>query len=670
MQVPEEILTEATNAQRAAAQATEDAVRLVAGPGAGKSRVIRDRVVWLAQTVDPDGISVVSFTRASSADLRMDVQRAWQHAGLGEPCPVRVSTLHALALRILRAAGQLSAVYPVSPRVLDSWEMDAIFDSEFGKVSGEGSSVRRRSIRLNHEAFWSTGVWLPPGLPSPEPPISEDERGRLESYYRSRSALYCYVLPSDITRRCLEYLQAMPTEAALPISLTHLIVDEYQDLNPVDLHLINEISQRGVYLFVAGDDDQSVYFFRYALPEGIQLFDQTYTDSALHVMRHCFRCPDEILRPAIGLMEAYAPETRIPKDYIAVPSAATPPVVGEVNRWSFRGHRREADAIAMSCRALIDEEFPAEDIAILLSSRPSLERVILQSLDAAGVAYELTEEERFVDAPLGRAAYALMRYVQDPDDYVALRTLVGIQNGIGVGTCNEIATWALRMRIRYGDILTTAPDDLGTRARGALDTVRAAMEAMGQPASATPILDFAPLIAAGLELMGLGDVATWLDYVAALPERMTLEEVCRFMGSSSPRSAQTVMAEVLERLEIEPEPNDIPRVRVMTLHGSKGLTFDVVFIPGLERDLLPSRRDAPFPGLVQQAARLIYVGMTRARLRVVLSMAQYRMVNGVIERRDPTPFVGNFSGRFESRENGFVADDVVSILEAHAIFDG
>ncbi len=671
MRVPETVRVEATAAQLAASQATEDAVCLVAGPGAGKSRVIRDRVVSLAQSeVDSDGISVVSFTRASSADLRTDIHRAWRRAGLGEPCPVRVSTLHALALRILRAAGQLSAVYAVPPRVLDAWEMDAIFDSEFGEVSGQGSSVRRKSIRLDHEAFWSTGHWLPPGLPAPEPPISSNERGRLDSYYRSRSALYCYVLPSDITRRCLEYLQAMPTETALPVPLTHLIVDEYQDLNPVDLRLINEIYRRGVHLFAAGDDDQIIYFFRYAMPEGIQLFDQTYTESAFHVMRHCFRCPDEVLRPAIGLMEAYAPETRIPKDYVAVPSVATPPVVGGVDRWSFRGHRREADAIATSCRALIDRGFPAAEIAILLSSRPSLERVLLESLDDAGVAYELTDEERFVDTPPGRGAFALMRFAQNPDDYVALRTLIGIQSRVGIGTCNEIATWALRMRIRYGDVLTTPTGGLSTRARRALDTVHDALETLGHPDPAAPVVEVASRVAAALELMGLADAAAWLEFAADLPEGVSIDEACRFMGSPTPRAAQVIMSEVFERLGLRPEPDDAARVRVMTLHGSKGLTFGVVFIPGLERDLLPSRRDAPFPGLVQQAARLLYVGMTRARLRVVLSMAEYRLVNGNNERRDPTPFVGSLSGRFVSRETGLTADDVDAILQARGVFDG
>ena len=104
----------------------------------------------------------------------------------------------------------------------------------------------------------------------------------------------------------------------------------------------------------------------------------------------------------------------------------------------------------------------------------------------------------------------------------------------------------------------------------------------------------------------------------------------------------------------------------MTLHGSKGLTFDVVFIPGLGQGSLPSQRDMPFAGLVQQAARLLFVGMTRARLQVVLSMAAYRMIQGNNEPRQPTIFVGNLSGRFESRDEGLRADEVAAVIEARA----
>jgi DNA helicase-2/ATP-dependent DNA helicase PcrA len=629
--------------------------------------VIRDRVLWLVgRGVPPESISVVSFTRASSSDLGRDVSSAWSEAALAEPCPVRVSTLHALALRILRDAGQLN-IFPVSPRVLDEWEMASIFDCEFGVVSGEGSSRRRESIRLDHEAFWSTGAWLPPGLPAPEPPIADTERAAFEAYYHSRSALYCYLLPSDITRKCLEYLQAMPTSAGLPIPLRHLIVDEYQDLNPVDIDLIREIQQRGAHLFASGDDDQSVYFFRYALPAGIQRFDEYYPRATTHVLQHCFRCPAEILDPALGLMTAHAPDTRIPKEYIAVPSLADPPVVGRVERWYFRGQRREADAIAHSCRGLVDAGIPPEEIAILLSSRRPMEQTIVESLDAVGVPYELGDEDRFADESPGRAGCALLRLVVDPDDYVAIRTLVGIQPGVGGKTTNEIAAWLLASGLRYGDVLSW-PDlgELSVRARTAIEAARSAVEHLETLQPETELTDAMLNLNRSLEtILDESAVAAWHDYAADLPQGITLDETCRLVSAPTPHGVRALMVAVRARLGLPTDDLEPAAVRLMTLHGSKGLTFEVVFIPGLEQGFLPSLHDLPYLGLVQQAARVLYVGITRARLATVLSLVAYRMIQGENVKRQPTPFIGDLSGRFEEpQDDGLAPEAVAAVMEA------
>ncbi len=668
MRVPEDVLSDATRNQRIAAQCPDSVVRLVAGPGSGKSRVIRDRVLWLMeQGITPTNISVASFTRASAADLERDLGMAWSEAGLEPPSPVRVSTLHALALRILRAAGQLNA-FPVSPRVLDAWEMGNIFDTEFQVVSGQRSKTRRKNIRLDQEAFWSTGEWLPPGLPAPDPPISEEERAIFQAFYRSRSSLYCYLLPSDITRRCLEYLQAMPQEVGLPVQVQHLVVDEYQDLNPVDLALIHEIQQRQTILFVAGDDDQSIYFFRYAMPAGIQRFEDTYPQSTSYSLDHCFRCPTEILDPSLALMSAYAPDERIPKDYVSVPSLAAPRVIGRLARWHFRGWRREADAIAISCRGLIDAGMPAAEIAVLLSSRPALERGILQSLDAANVPYELGDQARFSDETGGRAAYSIARLGLDRSDCVALRTIIGVQDGIGPGTCDEIAAWLLSGGGRYDSILSAQDlDALGARAQRAIETALQVIDGLSgfQPDSLLEGLR-EPIEALVRLLTGPEAATSWQRYAEELPGDMTLEELRDLLACGSPRAERTLLNEIRDRLGFVTDHDSDDGIHVMTLHGSKGLTFDVGFIPGLEHGLLPNENDMTYPGLVQQAARVLYVGMTRARLLTVLSLAQYRLIQGRISRREPTLFVGNLSGRFESRDSGLETAEVAAVMDARA----
>ena len=160
--------------QRAAARDVAQQIRLVAGPGTGKSFSIEERVCWLlGQGIQPHGITVVSFTRASSVELRSRIHVYCTVQNQHNVANVRVSTLHSLALRMLKAANLLH--YPADPLVLDSGELENIFDAEFGHANGLGKT-RREEIRREHEAFWSTGQWAPANYIPPNPPITQAER--------------------------------------------------------------------------------------------------------------------------------------------------------------------------------------------------------------------------------------------------------------------------------------------------------------------------------------------------------------------------------------------------------------------------------------------------------------------------------------------------------------
>ncbi len=668
MNIPEDLRAEASAAQSVAAFDPSTRVRLVAGPGAGKSAVIKRRVLWLLRDrgVPPLALKIVSFTNASADDLRADIHQLLRNEGLGDLVPeVQVSTLHSLALAVLRAAGRLST-YAVDPRVLDQWETKNIFDPEFGAYSGEASTTRQQQVRRDHEAFWSTGNFDPAGYPMPDPPISEAERESYLRFYTGRSTLYGCVLPSEINRQCLEYLRSAPADF-LPIQLEHLIVDEYQDLNPVDLELVGEMAARGASLYVAGDDDQSIYFFRYALPRGIQRFaDQGGGD---HRLRHCFRCGEGILGPALSLLAAYATEERIPKDYVAVPSQANPAVNAQTLRWTFRGPRREADAIAESCRELIECGIPAGRIAILLSTtRDGIEQAICESLTAVAVPFEPATASRFCDTNTGRCLAAALRIIASDEDYVALRVLVGVRRGVGPGIGNEIARACTLANMTYRDVLDGGVErtDASARARRVIEATGAQLEELqGLSAESTLAEGSDALLSIVRDSLGEEARIEAVDWLSGLGEDFTLAEVLLAATAASENAYRRVLAEAQVRLGREPdEPLEEPDcVRILTLHRSKGLTVDVAFIPGLEEGLLPSSQAQPFPGLLAEQARLLYVGLTRARLAAVASYSSFRNFRGELQQRTPSRFLDRL-GRFETREGGLTAAELDSIRVA------
>lgn len=663
-----------TPAQIAAAEVTQLAaahdahaqVRVLAGPGTGKSRSIEERVNWLlSMGVAPNDIVAVSFTRAAAKDLEGRIREYGVVHDVEAMGQVRVGTLHSIALRILRAAGLL-AVFPVEPRVLDDWELANIFDPEFGTQCNVTSKRRRADIRRQHEAFWSTGDWNPANYTPPDSPITDQERERFSQFLRFRGQLYSCVLPGEIVRKCVEVSTAGNINLFELLGAQHLVADEYQDLNPSDLEFIDILAREGVTVFVSGDDDQSIYSFRHALPKGIQDFHQKYEDAGFHILNDCFRCTPVVLNSAYSVVTAFPDPDRLPKNVTSLYANAAPPVQGVVYRWRFPNAQIEANAIAASCRDLIAHGLPADQIMILLSSIPSLGQIVSEALVAAGVPTPVLRPTPFADTPGGRLGLAGLRIVGGGNDYVALRTLLGLRVGVGIGTCNSVANAIHVNNLNYSDAFRIAipAGVFSTRQLTAIDSARAVV-AQVDTWTEEDLLGTrrAALRAVIVNNLGEEAAAQWSAQTDPLPDETTLAEAKQYVSAPSEREQRRVFLEIGIRLGLA-EPADAveePTVQLMTMHSSKGLSAQVVFIPGLEEGLLPGPRRAPFPGQVSEAARLLFVSMTRARFACIASYAQYRITQGKLIAQSASRYCQHLGGPFVERQSGLTVDETSQI---------
>ncbi len=332
MPIPPGSLGPAQQAQQNAAQDPAAQVRLVAGPGTGKSCSIEQRVCWLLQQGHvPARIFAISFTRASAKDLKNRINAYCTGLGQNDVVDVNVSTLHSLALRTLRRANLL-AQYPVDPLVLDDWELTNIFDREFGCVANINSKTRREKIREFHEAFWNTGAYNPANYLPANPPITAGESASFLAFHGPTTQTYSCVLAGEIVRQCVQHMQAGNINLVALLGIDQLIVDEFQDLNPIDLDFIRGIVNAGATTFICGDDDQSIYSFRYATPAGIQTFNQTFPATSSHLLDECFRCMPAVLTASTGLMANFSLPQRIPKNLQSLYRYSAPPAPGIVHR--------------------------------------------------------------------------------------------------------------------------------------------------------------------------------------------------------------------------------------------------------------------------------------------------------------------------------------------------
>jgi DNA helicase-2/ATP-dependent DNA helicase PcrA len=659
-------ITAAKANQDAAAHDQSQQVRLVAGPGTGKSSTIEERVRWLlAQGIQPANIYCVSFTRASALDLRQRVYNYCSTNGQPTANQVRVTTLHSLALRILRSAGLLHA-YPVDPLVLDTWELETVFDAEFGHNSGFGKE-RREKIRLEHEAFWGTGQWGPPNYIPPNPPITPGERAQFTAFHGPRTQSYSCVLPGEIVRQCVSHIAAGTLNAAALLNLQELVVDEYQDLNSMDLQLVDSIASQGARLFVAGDDDQSIYSFRYASPAGIQGFTVKYPNSRSHVLSDCFRCTPAVLTTALSLIGANAQPNRILKNTISLYANATPPLSGILHRWQFPSGLGEARAIAESCRDLIASGINPRDILVLISNQRVLLPLFNIEFQNAQVDYEPPRAEGFLDSNAGRFVLAIMRIVCEPNDYIAHRVVLGLRPGVGIATCSAITDAVIANNLNYRSLFyQAAPVGVfKSRAATALNHAQSVCSQIHtwQPIDtlATRLNDITSIIQA---VFDPSDVQSWQAYAGVLPAGMSLQELRDFLWADTDEQQSALLNAVFNRLAIPIPPNGVlpPRVRVMSMHGAKGLSAKIVFIHGLEEDILPGPWRQPYPGLVLEAARLLYVSITRARAACIISYARTRIVHGQFQNHPASRFATQLAGAFLPKASGLNQVEVQDIL--------
>jgi DNA helicase II / ATP-dependent DNA helicase PcrA len=663
MPIPPHAVAAAQAVQHRAAQDPSNAVRLIAGPGTGKSSSIEQRVYWLlTQQVAPRRIFVVSFTRASTRDLRDRVRRYCEAKGQAGAVDVQVSTLHSLALRTLRRAGLLGR-YPADPLVLDDWELTNIFDPEFGENTGINSKRRREQIRYYHEAYWSTGVFLPPNYLPPDPPISDRESTLFLNFHGPTSQVYSCVLPGEIIRQCVHEMDAGHINPVELLQIEHLIVDEFQDLNPMDLNFVDGLVTGGASVFIAGDDDQSIYSFRFANPSGMQTFPARHAGTSSHMLDECFRCMPEVLNTAAWLMLHFGAPHRIPKNLTSLYRHCAPASQGHVHRWRFLNGTTEARAVAQSCAALIQGGLSPADILILLDHQPALSPGISDELTAVNVPFDAGQSDDISDTSAGRLALALLRIVGNGNDYVAHRTVLGVRRGVGVGTTDRIRTAVVHNNLNYRDLFyhPLPPGVFTGRTLAALTSARDVCNQLAQwddaDALAVRAADFQALIN---QAVGADEATAWQQFVATMPQEITLKELRDVLWAANDEQRCAVITAVYERIQQPmPEQNIIPpRVKVLTMHGAKGLSAPVVFIPGLEDQLLPGPRRAAYPGLILEAARLLYVSITRARTTCIASYASRRFINGRTQTHIASRFAAHIGGAFVNRGQALTVPEV------------
>jgi len=568
-----------------------------AGPGTGKTLTLARRIVYLAveKAVPPSEILVLTFTRAAVREIRERIREELRPYGIELP---RISTLHSFALRQLLRNSDVITSLPAPIRIADDWEEDYIIRQDLSHILGIG--LRDVDSKFNQlSADWCT--LTENGQPDP----------RFLGAWREHSSIYGYTMRIQLVYELKKALGQAPA-FKLEQSFKYLLVDEYQDLNPCDLAVIQRLAEQGVEVFAAGDDDQSIYGFRFAYPDGIRSFERDYQPSSLFELKYCKRCDKAIID--IGQFVVRLDPRRIDKPLLPMPNGAQ----GEVRLLWFRDQHEEARTVADVCKFFIANGiYLPKNILILLRSdhQRSFSDIIIEALEKQAIPTTTrTDYVSPLDTNEGRQFLSYLRlYVRQDDDF-AWRTLIEIRdNRIGPVILSHIHELALKQGIRFTDALDRikdSPDCIprwGNRLCSEIGSISRLLDELKE----LNVIDYMSIIKFIAEriITDTGSRQQVLDYLGEITDTYQAETITDLISALSVSMGD-------QEQEIDPE-----KVNILTMHRAKGLTANVVFLIGAEDEYIPGRQIGHEEW---DARRLLYVSLTRAKHTLIITQCQRR----------------------------------------------
>jgi ATP-dependent DNA helicase UvrD/PcrA len=537
-------------------------IRVVAGPGTGKTFAMKRRVARLLEDgVDPSIILPVTFTRVAAEDLHRELV----NMGVRGCDSLNGVTLHSLALRML-LRNHVLAVTARTARPLNHYE-EAPLVADLQNAHGGKRAVGR--LKHAYEAAWSRLQHQEPGhVQSPEDAAFSAD---LVAWLRFHEAM----LIGEVIPQLYEYLRSNPA-APERNEFENILVDEFQDLNRAEQGVIQLLSG-GASVCIVGDDDQSIYSFKHAHPEGIRDWITINVDADDIELIECRRCPTRAVEMANSLI-AHNQMRLVPRQLI--PRPANGPGDVRIIQYSTLGD--EVVGITKLVKDMVDAGIPPGDI-LILAQRGAIGTPIYESLHGHNIPVKSYYSESELDAPDAQRRFALLKLLIDRDDRVALRWLVG--------QCGNNWNSAGYGRVRaHCEASGLSPwQTLEQLSAGSLHI----------PHTGNIVASFKQILAVLDELEQLPDIAGVIDQLFPAGDdtvrdlRDLAVEVLNETGADDPGEWLIRLMEAISKPEVPSEVND---VRIMNLHKSKGLNAPVTIIAGCVEGLLPRQPEKGTPG--------------------------------------------------------------------------
>ncbi len=632
---PAPYLDDLNPAQRAAVEALDGPVLMLAGAGTGKTKALTARIVHLLTTgrARPNEILAVTFTNKAAREMKDRVGRMLGDHIEGMPW---MGTFHSISVKILRRHAELAGLKS-NFTILDTDDQLRLLKQ---LVAAADIDDKRWPARMLAGLIdgWKNRALTPSRVPSAEAGAFNNRGTELYEQYQNRLRTLNAVDFGDLLLHVVTIFQAHPDVLAqYQRWLPYILVDEYQDTNVAQYLWLRLLAQAHRNICCVGDDDQSIYGWRGAEVGNILRFEQDFPGATVIRLEQNYRSTPHILAAASGVIAANA--GRLGKTLWT--EAREGEKVRLIGHWDGEEEARwigeEVDALSKGRRGLPDVGL--DDMAILVRASHQM-RAFEDRFLTIGLPYRVIGGPRFYERLEVRDAMAYFRLAVSPEDDLAFERVVNTpKRGLGDKAQQTIQRLARGngLSLHEGARMLLAEGGIGGKGAGQL---RAFVEGIDRWHALTRQSGRNHIELAEMILDASGYTAMWQqDKTPEAPGRLeNLKELVKALEQFE--NLQGFLEHVALIMDNETE-EAAEKVSIMTLHAAKGLEFPVVFLPGWEDGLFPSQRSMDESGLkgLEEERRLAYVGITRAERLCTISFAANRRVYGQWQSALPSRFI-------------------------------
>lgn len=646
---PTNYLSDLNGVQRLAAENTTGPVMIVAGPGSGKTRVLTYRIAHLIHSGVPAwSILALTFTNKAAREMK---DRIGKIVGEQDVAQLWMGTFHSVFARLLRTEATHLG-YPTNFTIYDTEDSKSLLASII-KEQNLSSDTYKTNVVYNRISQAKNNLLTPaaylkiPEIVQNDAAAGLPKIGELYKLYANRCAQAGAMDFDDLLVKTYALLVSKPEVLEkYQKRFTYVMIDEFQDTNPAQYAIVKLLSQKHRNICVVGDDAQSIYAFRGATIRNILNYETDYPELKTYKLEQNYRSTQRIVAIANEVIAANS--NQINKKIWTDNAEGTMPKLF-VTASDIEEAKLVADSIF---EERLRNHFKNDEFAIMYRTN-SQSRLFEEALRRRNIPYKVYGGTSFYQRKEVKDVMAYLRLVVNPNDEEALRRVINYPTrGIGKTTIDKITALARHNNVGIWQMVATIKQTtLPNNAKEAIHGFYKMMQLFTDYARQTDAYETAKYIARQANLLqelhndksveGLSRYENVMELFNSIKD--FVDNKREVYSADMDNSLGAYLQEVSLLTDLDKDDDEVPRVRLTTIHNAKGLEFACVYVVGLEEKLFPSEMASRTTAEIEEERRLFYVAVTRAEKKLHLSYAASRQRFGTVIACEPSRFLSEIN---------------------------